>query len=181
MKRIFLILVMVLCVGMALGQSYTKNPTYGIGGETFKYGMKAHPMVFELISQSILGGNVDSLVAGINGYYVEFIAPFTSLIDSAYLYANKDSVVFADTVTNYYLVDILCGTSYADTAFSYTGAGEANRLQPNEIHYMTKSTTTSKRYLTAGEKVRIKIIDTGTPTSIPRALICGFTLVAPNK
>lgn len=185
MKKLFFLLgviaLVLLVAGSAMAQKYTKNPSNGKGGYDTKYGVKAHPYVFQLISQSILGGNVDSLVANINGYYVGFTAPFTCLIDSAWLMTDKDSVAFADTVTNHYLVDILCGTSYADTAFYYTGAGEANRLQTDEVHYMTKSTTASKRYLTAGEKVRIKIIDVGTPTTIPRALRCGFNLIPPDK
>jgi hypothetical protein len=207
MKRIFLVLALMLCVGMAFGQSYTKNPTYGIGGETFKYGMKAHPVSIVLVEydKTVNGGDTTAAMIKANKRF-SFVAPFTCLIDSFWMcYSGivaADTIAAADTLAGY-IVKVFtgggAGTAPATEAFrcstvtsisaghntaTTTALQLATRMKPNTVYRGNTHATITNRYLTAGELYSIVIDTIGAGHTIaggPRRLIAGWNLVAPNK
>jgi hypothetical protein len=108
----------------------------------------------------------DSALPG-SGKQIAWVAPMACEIMAAYL-ITSDSVVAADTVTNFFECQIFTNDrATVDTALYYAGTGEATRLQPLEDQAFTRTATTSKQKLDKGEVMTVVWEDNGTPVSSP--------------
>lgn len=202
MKKLFsflaVVLILALVVSPVFAQSYTKNPSIRRGGGNLAYGVKAHPVSITLIEydKTVVGGDTTVALLKANKKF-SFVAPFTCLLDSMWIVYSGTTTAdtFATADTNAGLIiriytgggshtapataAFVCSTSTrgATTAIQLTG-----KLRANTARFGQANSTSSNRYLTAGEVYSVVVDTMGAgPSIIPRRLLAGWNLIPPDK
>jgi len=146
------------------------NPNSNTSGNTHSY-TKDYAITLSITSTYA----ADSALPA-SGRDVAWVCPEAAEIMSVWL-VTSDSVVAADTTTNYFEAQVFTNAgAAADTACYYAGTGEATRLQPLEKQVFTFTSTITKRQLDKGEVLKVRWEDNGTPISSPIDLKCVILL-----
>jgi len=166
MRKLFILLMVM---GMA-GLAYAGTGAFTAGADNPNAYLPRYVNSYtkdKIITLSITGSYAADSALPASGRPVAWVAPMACEIMAVYL-ITSDSVVAADTVTNFFECQVYTNDRITvDTAMYYAGTGEAARLQPYEEQAFTATTTKSKRCLDKGEVMTVVWEDTGTPISSP--------------